>query len=242
MNVYFNNTILLENTLLPYFCDPNPLILLNRKFSQLNYKKYNTHIQPHGLIETYHRKTKMLQDKYNYKNSKKDGLYESWYISEIWKRMNYKNNELHGSYQIYHQNGQIANKCWYKNGKLDGLRENWYSNGQLWDRMNYINGELNGLYEEWFATGKLLRKCIYKDDKKDGLYEQWWNTGLLWKKCWYKNEEIDNTYDVWYNDRIYWKSSKCKLRINCKSITVFIFFVFIIYYSMLPTARFSTIF
>ncbi len=38
---YFNNTILLQNTLLPYFCNEYPLIFINKQFQKLNYEKYS---------------------------------------------------------------------------------------------------------------------------------------------------------------------------------------------------------
>ncbi len=89
MDIYFNNTQLLQNTLLSYFDIPLPLVSLNKRFSNLNYEKYNTHIQPHGIIESYHIKTKNIYQKIDYKpssgtrpkgvNGKLNGLFEEWY-------------------------------------------------------------------------------------------------------------------------------------------------------------------
>jgi hypothetical protein len=44
MDKYFGNAELLQNTLLSYFCNEEPLKLVNKKFYGLNYEKYNTHI------------------------------------------------------------------------------------------------------------------------------------------------------------------------------------------------------
>jgi hypothetical protein len=63
MKKYFNNIVLLQNTLLPYFCNEEPLKLVNKQFYRLNYEKYNTHYQPHGILETYCPKTKILYDR-----------------------------------------------------------------------------------------------------------------------------------------------------------------------------------
>ena len=51
MHAYFNIIVLLQNTLLPYFCDEIPLISINKKFYNLNYEKYNIRLQPHGIVE-----------------------------------------------------------------------------------------------------------------------------------------------------------------------------------------------
>ena len=98
--MYFENTQVLENTLLPYFYDEYPLISLNKAFSKLNYEKYNTHLQPHGLWESYDFKTKLIV---KYKNGKLNGLSEEWFT-----------------------NGKLYKNCWYKNSKLNGLYEIWF--------------------------------------------------------------------------------------------------------------------
>lgn len=93
-NTYLKNTHLLQNTLLPYFCDEYPLVSLNKLFSNLNYERYNTHTQPHGIIETYNLKTKNIEKRENYRNGKLHGLYEEWYDGQLWERKNYKNGKL----------------------------------------------------------------------------------------------------------------------------------------------------
>jgi antitoxin component YwqK of YwqJK toxin-antitoxin module len=40
----------------------------------------------------------------------------------------------------YHENGQIAGKCYYINGKLEGECARYYENGQLEEKSNYVNG------------------------------------------------------------------------------------------------------
>lgn len=77
MEKYFNNTQLLQNTLLPYFHHPYPLKLLNKKFNTLNYEKYNTNLQPHGILETYNPKTKLILERETYKNGILNGLSEN---------------------------------------------------------------------------------------------------------------------------------------------------------------------
>jgi len=78
MEKYFKNSQLLQNTLLPYFCDEIPLKSTNKLFYRLNYEKYNTYIQPHGIIETYDIKTKMIRDQRTYKNGKLHGFQQCY--------------------------------------------------------------------------------------------------------------------------------------------------------------------
>ncbi len=99
---YFSNTQLLQNTLLPYFQDSYPLILLNKQFQKLNYEKYNTHIQPHGTVITYFPKTSKIREKITYRNGKRHGVFKDYYlVGKLFARGNYKNDKRDGSYQEY---------------------------------------------------------------------------------------------------------------------------------------------
>jgi hypothetical protein len=63
MEKYFGNVQLLQSTLLPYFCNEQPLKLVNKQFYRLNYEKYNTHYQPHGILEIYYLETQTIKSR-----------------------------------------------------------------------------------------------------------------------------------------------------------------------------------
>jgi len=154
---YFENIPLLQNTLLPYFCEPEPLKSVNKVFFKLNYEKYNTHIQPHGIKITYYPDTKILDIRTTYKNGKIDGLCESWHLSgELFNRCNHKNGKKNGLYEKYYKNGKLAKRFNFKNGELDGLYEEWYHDGRLRDKANYKNGKLDGVREKYYDYNKLV--------------------------------------------------------------------------------------
>ena len=149
--MYLNNTQLLQNTLLPYFNSLYPLIILNKQFSKLNYEKYNTHIQPHGIIETFYTNGNIKEHK-NYVNGQLHGLYTEYYNttpSSLCIIRTYKNHKENGLYEYWNQNGKLKIRCNYKNGGLDGLYEEYYRTGELMQRINYKNEKLNGLFEQW---------------------------------------------------------------------------------------------
>lgn len=88
---YFENIPLLQNTLLTYFNTEEDLKILNKQFKNLDYEKYNTHIQPHGILEIYYIKTKTIEERITYKNGKLDGLYEIFYENgELYEKSNWK--------------------------------------------------------------------------------------------------------------------------------------------------------
>jgi antitoxin component YwqK of YwqJK toxin-antitoxin module len=159
--MYFDNILLLENTLLPYFCEAEPLKYINKKFYQLNYEKYNTHLQPHGIVEAYYPDTQTIKDRKIYRNAVLHGLYEEFGKNGmLWAKITFQNGKENGLAKEFHENGKLWERCNYIDGKLDGLCEQWYKNGQLQHRRNYINGKLNDLSEKWDEDGE---KITYKN-------------------------------------------------------------------------------
>jgi len=163
---YFENTPLLQNTLLSYFEEGEILKTVNKQFSELNYEKYNTHPEPHGIKETYYRKTKILKTLVTYKNGKKNGIYEKYYINgKLAIRKNYKNGIENGLYESWYDNGQLTIRCNYKNGKRDSIWEEWNEDGQLIDRSNYKNGILDGISKHYTEDGQLFMEITYENGK-----------------------------------------------------------------------------
>jgi len=167
--MYFENKELIQNTLLPYFCEAEPLKLINKKFNELNYEKYNTHIQPHGIVQTY------------FSDCKNDNLSE---------QKTYRNGKLNGIYEIWRSSSRLYKRKNYKNGKEHGLEKTWYTNGQLWSMYNFKYGKLHGSCESYHSNGQLLLKYNYKNGKLDGLYEQWNENGVLRIQETYKKGQL----------------------------------------------------
>ena len=57
-------------------------------------------------------------------------------------KVNYKDGKKDGLYEWYYENGQLKQKTNYKDDKRDGLYEEYYENGQLKLKQNYKDGEL----------------------------------------------------------------------------------------------------
>ena len=84
-----------------------------------------------------------LQQRTNYKDGKRDGLNEEYYVNgQLRDNRSYKDGEYDGLFEYYFENGQLQFKGNYKDDKLDGLVEWYYENGQLEEKTNYKDGEL----------------------------------------------------------------------------------------------------
>ena len=65
-------------------------------------------------------------------------------------------------------------KSEYKNGEIDGPFESYHENGQLWERGTYKDGKPEGTYTIYHSNGQLLEKNIYKNGMiSDGPYESY---------------------------------------------------------------------
>jgi antitoxin component YwqK of YwqJK toxin-antitoxin module len=170
-NKYFEDTPLLQNTLLTYFNTAEPLKNINKKFQNLEYEKYNTYYQPHGIIETYYPETKTIQKRETYKNGKRDGLYEKWW-----------------------ENGQLFRRTFYKNGEENGLYQQWYDNGQLWIQGEFKNDKREGVWKEWFENGQLELLEKWENGLLEGLQESFDNNGLSVDISWYDNGVFKYSY------------------------------------------------
>ena len=91
-----------------------------------------------------------------------------------------------GTYEDFHENGQLAFKTTYKDGERHGPFEEYYENGQVYEKGTYNSelgdfrwGELDGLYETYFENGQLMNKFFYKDGRQFGLNEGYYDNGQL---------------------------------------------------------------
>jgi len=229
-NKYFDDLPLLQNTLLPFFYDSEPLKYVNKIFYNLNYDKYNAY--PHGIVETYYKDTKMIKERIAYKNGILNGLSEEYYSNgKLYKRKNYKNGIIDGLFEMWYENGKLSLLSSYKNLGYDGLCDKYYENGQLHSRKNYIDNKLNGLYEVWNVNSLPEEKKYYKNNII--LWEELYINGKIWRRVnnetglreeWYQNgnqRSKTNTiygtahglYELWYESgklckRKYYKMGK----------------------------------
>ena len=91
-----------------------------------------------------------------------------------------------GTYEDFHENGQLAYRLTYKDGGRRGPFERYYENGQLHEKGTYKSelldlrsGDLDGLYESYFENGQLMNKSFYKDGRQFGLSEGYYDNGQL---------------------------------------------------------------
>ncbi len=73
-----------------------------------------------------------------------------------------------GSWEWYHDNGQIETQGTYKDGEKDGSWECYYDNGQLWEKGTYKDGNRDGPWVGYLPDGTVWEEHTgtYKNDVK----------------------------------------------------------------------------
>jgi antitoxin component YwqK of YwqJK toxin-antitoxin module len=66
-------------------------------------------------------------------NDQRHGKYTSYYENgQVNVDTTYKNNKIHGKYVSYYENGQLREDTTYQNSRICGRHIEYYENGQMW--------------------------------------------------------------------------------------------------------------
>ena len=77
-------------------------------------------------------------------------------------------------YEIYHSNGQLAEKGLIINNKADGVWKKYDEEGKLLAKTIYQNGSKRGKWIIWDKDGKVIAKGRYnKEGTKSGNWIYW---------------------------------------------------------------------
>jgi len=121
--------------------------------------------------------------------------------------------QLHGSYKIYYENGQLQEEEIYKNGFFDGPYKTYYENGQLKSEAFYKDGKVEGLSKDYYRNGNIQNEDVKKNGKRDGLYKSYYEDGKIGEEGNYKNGMPDGLWKKYYssgalNSEMVYKSGK----------------------------------
>jgi len=183
-----------------------------------------------GIFKTWY-KNGIMHESYIFKMNKLDGLYEinkmnDKHTNNITYKIttNYKNNKKNGLFEFWSYSKKfkqliLIKKHFYKNNKINGLVERWYENhGTISERYNVINNIKSGSYTKWYVNSSYNIRCNYIDDKKHGLYEEFYQNGNKKKLVNYENGYKTGLCERWYKNGIikdsvtYVNRKKCGLQ------------------------------
>ncbi|MBM3160480.1 MAG: toxin-antitoxin system YwqK family antitoxin [Bacteroidetes bacterium] len=107
----------------------------------------------------------------NYKNGKQDGIQLEFYEnSKRAKVVNYRNGLLHGSHQMFDENGRIELNFFYKNGQKHGKWNIFYPDGKEARVEEWSEGLKNGEFKTYDVFGKIISQASYTKNLPEGKH------------------------------------------------------------------------
>ncbi len=144
---------------------------------------------------------------------------EGFKKKDVFTKVQFKNNMLHGKYKIISRNRTLVfNK--YKNNKLHGMCKafSYNDNKKIIKLMvMYNNGLKNGISKSYFDDGKIHIKSYYKNNLLHGKYIEYNTSNNLLKEEYYENNMLHgvskkyNHHGVYISNYVYGKlHGKCE--------------------------------
>jgi uncharacterized protein len=88
-------------------------------------------------------------------------------------------DEKHGSFQAWHENGQVAKRGEFRYGLPVGKVTHWFANGQKQMEGQYIDGRQHGTWTWWHENGQKAVTGEYRDGTAVNQWSWWQATGKL---------------------------------------------------------------
>ncbi len=78
----------------------------------------------------------------------------------------YKDDEMHGPFKRWFENGKPQRFCTYVEDRLDGEYQRWHRNNKRKRHCFYKNTVLHGEYQRWDEDGEVEINRLYVDGKR----------------------------------------------------------------------------
>jgi serine phosphatase RsbU (regulator of sigma subunit)/antitoxin component YwqK of YwqJK toxin-antitoxin module len=154
-------------------------------------------------LYSLYKRTKHIEDTIiyasgNFKNSKKEGIWEHYYPSgKIKSKMNYQNGDLKGIYQKFSEDGSLLELGSYNRYKYEGEFIQFYPNRNIKKRLIFNHkGYPEGIVKTYYPNEYVKNICFYEGAQKNGISIDLNEDGEITQVKYYINGEIkDTTFD-----------------------------------------------
>ncbi|GCD78249.1 hypothetical protein JCM31826_17310 [Thermaurantimonas aggregans] len=145
-------------------------ITLNER-GYLNIEEYYRMGKLHGEQKIYDGFARLMELK-EFTEGVLSGAYKKFNpnTGKISEEGTYVNNQKHGKYIWYYDNGNPAVAYTYKMGVIEGEAIEYYKEGGIAAISTYRANELDGPYKEFYPDGKIKVEGLYKMGEKVGKW------------------------------------------------------------------------
>jgi antitoxin component YwqK of YwqJK toxin-antitoxin module len=110
--------------------------------------------------------------------------------SQTEKRIEFKNGKKDGLFELFYIDGQLSQQTSYANGKRNGISKTWWKDGQIRSESNFKNDKGHGIQKQWYRAGMIFKIMNLENGKEIGLQQAWRKTGELYANYEAKNGRI----------------------------------------------------
>jgi len=139
-----------------------------------------------------------------------DGVYEEYYANgNLYTTGRYVNGKKEGEWTVYSENGKVWKKYQYKNDNLNGRYISYYGNTGMQEIVgDYLDGKATGTWTYYFQNGSIEKRENYIDGKKNGLFTEWYSNGNKKSEINYVDGEVNGKVTVYYsNGRVFYEGN-----------------------------------
>lgn len=106
------------------------------------------------------------------------------------KKVEFKNGKKDGLYEMWFEDGVLSYQANYKQGKLNGKAVSWWGNGNKRSEANYVNGIAEGVQMQWYISGVKFKKITLVNGREEGMQQSWRENGKIYNNYEAKNGRI----------------------------------------------------
>ena len=137
----------------------------------LNIEEYYVKGKIHGVQKIFDGFARLMELK-EFNEGVLSGIYKKFNpnTGKLSEEGIFVNNEKHGKYIWYYDNGNPAVAYTYKMGIIEGEAIEYFRDGGIAAISTYQANELNGSHKEFYQDGKLKIEGQYKNGEKSGKW------------------------------------------------------------------------
>jgi len=136
----------------------------------------------------------------NYENSKKEGIWLSFYSNGILKSsITYVANKQNGYVVLYYETGIISEEGLWKENRWVGEYKFYYTNGNSAYVWNFDSeGKRTGKQQYFYESGKLRIEGIWEAGKEQGIVNEYYDSGIIKVASEWKDGKVDGYRKEYY--------------------------------------------
>ncbi len=118
-------------------------------------------------------------------------------------------DQKHGSYKKYREDGSLEEESNYNNGKLSGKRKIYFPKAdQIEIEELYQDGVMHGEHIIYYPSGKKMIESAYVNGKMEGLFTKYFEDGNIMEVVTFKDNLENGPFKEYYsNGQVQWEGS-----------------------------------